>query len=82
VLVTVLLFASIAEAAGTRRVEVPWQNGDTVAAVRDRVISAYPHLERFIPNLMYAVDETYAETDDPVPAGATVAFIPPVSGGQ
>lgn len=79
--VTVLLFASVAEAAGTRRLEVPLEPGDTVLRVRDRLLALYPQLERFCTRLMYAVDESYAELGDPVPAGSTLALIPPVSGG-
>jgi molybdopterin converting factor subunit 1 len=79
--VTVLLFASLAEAAGTRRVAVRAEPGDTVASVRDRLISAYPALQRFVPTLLYALDEEYATVDAPVHAGATLALIPPVSGG-
>lgn len=79
--VTVLLFASIAEAAGARRIELPLQPGDTVRSVRDRLVGARPAIERFIPNLMYAVGEEYAELDDTLTDGATLALIPPVSGG-
>lgn len=79
--VTVLLFASLAEAAGVRRLEVEANEGETVAMVRDRVVAQYPALGRFVPNLMYALDETYANAGDGVQPGATLALIPPVSGG-
>jgi molybdopterin synthase catalytic subunit len=80
--VTVLLFASIAEAAGTRRLELDWQPGDTVASLTGRLLTRHPDLERFVPNLMYAVDEEYAERCQAVRDGATLALIPPVSGGS
>jgi molybdopterin synthase catalytic subunit len=79
--VTVLLFASVADRAGTRRLELPHRDGDTVGAIRDRVIERFPQLADSIPTLMYAIDEEYARETDAVPAGATVALIPPVSGG-
>jgi molybdopterin synthase catalytic subunit len=79
--VTVLLFASLAQTAGVRRLELPWSDGDTVASVRDQVVSRYPSLERFLPNLVYALNEEYAELEQAVPKGATIALIPPVSGG-
>jgi molybdopterin synthase catalytic subunit len=79
--VTVLLFASIAEKAGLRKVEVASEPGDRVCDVRDRLLVTYPQLAPFVPTLMYALDEEYARDDDPVPAGATLALIPPVSGG-
>lgn len=79
--VTVLLFASVAEKAGTRRVDLPLEPGDTVATVRDRLVDAYPQLASFLPTLLYAVNEEYVREGDPVPSGATLALIPPVSGG-
>ena len=78
---TVLLFASLADAAGTRKFELASEPGDTVAAVRDRVVALYPALARFVPTVMVAVNEEYAADADPAPPGATVALIPPVSGG-
>jgi molybdopterin converting factor subunit 1 len=79
--VTILLFASIAERAGTRRLELPLSPGDTVASVRDRLIAAHPQLGAFVPTLLYALNEEYVRESEPVPAGATLALIPPVSGG-
>ncbi len=79
--VTVLLFASVAEAIGARKVEVELRPGDRVRDIRDRLADAQPALQRFLPNLLYAQDEDYAELNDEVREGATLAFIPPVSGG-
>jgi molybdopterin synthase catalytic subunit len=79
--VTVLLFASIAEKAGVRKVEVPLEPGDTVATVRERFLLRFPQLRPFVPTLMYALDEEYVREGAPVAAGATLALIPPVSGG-
>lgn len=79
--VTVLLFASIAEAAGARSLCLESEPGDTVARVRDRLVAQMPHLARFVPTLLYAVNEEYAKPAEVVPDGATLALIPPVSGG-
>lgn len=79
--VSVLLFASLADAAGTRRLELESLPGDTVAAVRDRLLDRCPALARFVPTLLYAVDEEYVREADLVPADSTLALIPPVSGG-
>jgi molybdopterin synthase catalytic subunit len=79
--VTILLFASIAERAGARRLELPLSPGDTVASVRDRLVAAHPQLAAFVPTLLYALNEEYVRESEPVPAGATLALIPPVSGG-
>lgn len=79
--ITVLLFASIAEAVGRRTLSVKIEPGDTVASLRDRLVCEFPVMARFVPNLLYALDEEYARPGDPVRAGATLALIPPVSGG-
>ncbi len=81
VAVTVLLFAAMAERAGLRSVLVDYVAGDTVADIRERVLAERPGLSEFVPTLLYALDEEYARESDSVPDGATVAFIPPVSGG-
>ena len=79
--ITVLFFASLADAVGTRELSLGHISGDTVASVRDRLVAAHPQISEFTETLLYAVDEEYAEDDAPVPAGATLALIPPVSGG-
>lgn len=79
--ITVLLFASVADKAGTRRLEIPVQDGETVAHVRDRLVERFPQLEPMVPNLLFALDEEYVRTTEPIRAGQTLAVIPPVSGG-
>jgi len=79
--VTVLLFASLAEKAGRRRVELPLNDGETVGDVCERLFIDFPDLRAFQPRLVYAVDEEYARPGDRVPQGSTLALIPPVSGG-
>jgi molybdopterin synthase catalytic subunit len=79
--VTVLLFAGVAEKAGVRRVALEHAEGDTVASVRERIVARFPQLRPLVPTLLYAVDEAYAKDWEPVAAGATLALIPPVSGG-
>lgn len=79
--ITVLFFASLAEAVGARELSLAHVAGDTVASVCDRLVAEHPQIAEFTPTLLYAVDEEYAEVDAPVPAGATLALIPPVSGG-
>lgn len=79
--VTILFFASVAEALGLRKLVVPVQPNDTVGTVRDRLTADYPALARFVPNLLYALDEEYVRPSSPIGGGATLALIPPVSGG-
>ncbi|MBI2766468.1 MAG: MoaD/ThiS family protein [Chloroflexi bacterium] len=79
--VKVLLFASVAEKAGVRKIQLDLERGDRVCDVRDRLLRAYPQLSPHVPTLMYALDEEYVREDALVPDGATLALIPPVSGG-
>lgn len=79
--VTVLLFASVADALKARRLTVSVGEGETIGAVRDRLARCYPALARFLPTLLYARNEEYATEDTPLTAGDTLALIPPVSGG-
>ncbi len=81
-MITVLFFASIAQALGVRRTTMPVVDGDTVGTVRDRIVSKYPAVKPFVENLLYAVDEEYADAATPLRDGATLALIPPVSGGS
>lgn len=78
---TVLFFASVAQKAGVRSLALPLEPGDTVALVRDRVVARFPQLESSLPTLLYALNEEYVRESAEVPAGATLALIPPVSGG-
>ncbi len=76
---TVLLFASWAEAIGAPSVVVELPGAPTVrdvlAAVQERVAG------RVLPKPVVAVNHRYAKPDALVKAGDEVAIIPPVAGG-
>ena len=78
--VTVLLFASYADALGASSVtvEVPGDASvaDVLAQLRTR-----PGAERLPPAPLVAVNERYATPASPVRSGDEVAVIPPVAGG-
>ena len=76
-----MLFASIADKAGVRRLQLPARDGDTVASIRDQVMERFPQLLPALPTLLYALNEEYVKEWEPVTSGATLALIPPVSGG-
>lgn len=76
-----LFFAGAAERAGSRRLEIVYEPGDTVERVRDRVIACRPAIAPLIPTLLYALNEEYVTPSSAVAPGDTLAFIPPVSGG-
>ena len=79
--ITVLLFASVAERAGTRKFTLELDEPATVGSARDAILARFPGLESFVPTLMYALDEEYARENDAVRPSSTLALIPPVSGG-
>lgn len=78
--VTVLLFASYAEALGRSTIELEVQPGATVRDVIDRV-REIGNTTRLPPSPMVAVNEHYASRDRELRAGDQVALIPPVAGG-
>lgn len=76
-----LLFASVAERAGTRKFTLDLAEPATVGSARDAILARYPALEPFVPNLMYALNEEYARENETITPRSTLALIPPVSGG-
>jgi molybdopterin converting factor small subunit len=79
VTVTVLLFASYADALGPS-VELELGAEATVADVV-LGLSSLPAGGRLPPRPLVAVNQSYATYDHPVRAGDEVAVIPPVAGG-
>lgn len=80
--VNILLFASLREAAGSDQISVDLPPGSPVSDLIHRVSAAHPALASRLPACRVAVNEAFATDDEPVPEGATVAIIPPVSGGH
>ena len=78
--VTVLLFASYADALGRTKLELEVESGATVQDVVARV-RALAGDGRLPPAPMVAVNERYAARESVVRAGDEVALIPPVAGG-
>ena len=78
--VTLLLFASYADALGasTLDMELPQEAtvGDLLSAVRAR-----PGADKLPPAPMVAVNQRYATLESIVREGDEVALIPPVAGG-
>ncbi len=79
--VSVLYFAVAREAAGTDSESVA-RAPATVGALRSVLAELHPALARVLPRCRLAVNQEFAGDDDPVPEGAEVAVIPPVSGGS
>jgi molybdopterin synthase catalytic subunit len=78
---TVLLFASVAEMAGTRRLSLDLRDGARVLDLERELVRRYPKLAGLADRIVYALNEEYVDRGQVIRAGDTVAVIPPVSGG-
>ena len=80
-MIQVMLFATLAELAGERSVQLETPSGTTVRQVWDLLQSRYPGLAGHSNRLLRSVNGLFANPDTPVNDGDEVAFFPPVSGG-
>ena len=79
--VRVRLFAVAKQVAGRESVEIDLPEGASIAQLRDQLGARVPPLAGIVGQMMFAVDVQYANDQTPIPPGADVACIPPVSGG-
>ena len=79
--VRVQLFAIAKQLAGHEAIELTLADGATVADVRRALAEAVPALASVLPHVLFAVNSHYAEETAAIPRNASVACIPPVSGG-
>ena len=81
--IDVLLFATLRDLAGRKRVTVTLPDETpTVSVLRQALIARYPDMQANFASALAAINEEFAFPDDRVQAGDEVAFFPPVSGGQ
>ena len=80
-MIKVLLFGSAADRAGTREIELPVDEGVTLAEIWPMLARRHPDLTPMRDTLAFAVNGEYARADDGVSPGDEVAVLPPVSGG-
>lgn len=78
--VTVLLFASYADALGKSSIELDVAPGSTVRDILG-TLATMPGGDRLPPRPLVAVNETYANVSTELRGGEEVAVIPPVAGG-
>jgi molybdopterin synthase sulfur carrier subunit len=79
--IRILFFASIADAAGKREMELPAEGQVTVRALFDSIARDLPQLAARRGSLLCAVNAEFSRLDAPVRNGDEVAFFPPMSGG-
>ncbi len=80
----VRVFGGLTEQVGGSHIEVdlPDDGSANVEGLRLAIASAYPHLAPLLQRVSVAVDLEVARRQDPIPAGAEVALLPPVAGGS
>jgi molybdenum cofactor cytidylyltransferase len=79
---SVRLFAVARQRAGRAEIVLDLPEPATVVDLKRALAEDCPALASLLPNLRFAVDAEYALDDrTPIPPGAEVAAIPPVSGG-
>lgn len=78
--ITVLLFATYADALGRSTIELELANGATVKDMIEQV-RGMAHADQLPPAPLVAVNERYAAPDRELRTGDEVALIPPVAGG-
>ncbi|HSK82726.1 MAG TPA: MoaD/ThiS family protein [Rubrobacter sp.] len=80
-MIKVLLFGAAADRAGTREIELPVDEGVTLAEIWPLLASRHPALTPMRDTLAFAINGEYARGDAGVSPGDEVAVLPPVSGG-
>lgn len=79
--VRVLLFAAARDAAGVSETHADLADGANVADAFAALGAAHPRLAAVLPSCVAAVDEEFAPRGAVLRHGATLAVLPPVSGG-
>ncbi|WP_139491402.1 molybdenum cofactor biosynthesis protein [Brevibacillus dissolubilis] len=80
--VNVLLFASLAEKAGSSVCTVELSESAAVGDLLAAVAEQHPALATLLPSCFVSLNHEYATADAPVHATDEIAILPPVSGGE
>ena len=79
--VKVLYFSSLKDRIKKSHEVIDIKEKTTVGEFIKILKERYPELEKNFDNVMIAVNEEYASSDQVLKEGDTLAIIPPVSGG-
>jgi molybdopterin converting factor subunit 1 len=77
----VRLFARARDLVGADAVAVELPPGATASDLRRELAKRHPKLAGLLERSALAVDNEFADDVQPLPEGAEVAVLPPVSGG-
>lgn len=79
--VRILFFARAKELAGVEQTELEMPAGSLLRHLRQELARRFPALADFLPRCQWAIDDILADEHTPISDGATIAILPPVSGG-
>lgn len=79
--VTIRLFARARDLAGHDTLTFDLPDSTTVAQMREKLAAYCEPLRPLLARCAFAVNEEFVDDEQIVQGGATVAVIPPVSGG-
>lgn len=79
--VSLLLFASVAEAVGERRREMRVPEGTTARGLFEQLAASVPALAGRADHVSFARNQQFVPPDTVLANGDELAVIPPVSGG-
>ncbi len=81
-MITIRLFAAAREIVGKGELQIPSDQGQTVASVWGKLCQDYPRLEGLTATIHFALNQEYVARDAPLSDGDELAIVPPVSGGE
>lgn len=79
---TILLFAGLREAARSETITVEISEESTAAELLEAVEDQVPALRGRVAGCRVAIDQAFADHNDPISGAQEIALIPPVSGGH
>jgi len=79
--ITVLFFATLRDKAGLRSTVLEIDPGTTIQQLKQLLVVKYPNLSGLIEHCLASINHEYCFDEIEIPAGAEIAFFPPVSGG-
>ena len=79
--IRVLLFAQLADAVGSRSLDLDLPDDANVADALDALAREHASIYALRDRIAVAINEAYARPEKTLANGDTLALIPPVSGG-